>query len=54
MTTMLTAIAHKALFIGARTTIVSCAAHWVGVRVPAAPFGAGRGSSAPTRWKPLR
>lgn len=54
MTTMLTAIAHKALFFGARTTIASFAADWLGVRVPAAPFGAGRGSSASTRWKPLR
>jgi len=53
MTNTRTAQAYLALEqIGARTTIASFAAGWLRVRMPAAPFGAGRGSSAPTRRRP--
>jgi hypothetical protein len=53
MTNTRTAQAFLALEqLSARTTIASIAADWLCVRMPAAPFGVGYGSSAPTRWRP--
>lgn len=54
MTTAQTAQARWALaqLIARPTIIASVTAPWLCVRKPAAPFGAGCGSSAPTRWRP--